>query len=235
MSDLKMRQIDGFTEILNEKGEVVHRQKDRRQRNKKVQDHKSLTRKEPPEKPLHIAELPSGEKVLIPVGLNIDVLPQERWPFGEAWSEKICRGIGQGKSLTSLCKQEGWPSPDVVYRWIRKNPEFAAEYEQARRIQADWAYDKVLQIAEDPGDDVKRSRLQAEIFQWACEVNDRRTYQRTTRLEQEIPKVHITVVTGVPDPDPIEVPSWDPKDDPEWQKQAKESPLFCQATTVKED
>lgn len=236
MSEARLREIDGNLELV-EDGKVRKRWK-RGKRGKPKEGAQPIGGETSPEHlegvQLHRATMSNGDRVMIPVGINLDSLPREVHPFGEVWAEKICQGISEGHSLTHLCKQEGWPGIHVVYRWLRKYPEFQSEFTEARKMQADWAYDKVLQIAESPDDDVKAARLKADIYKWAAEVNDRRQYQSTTRLEQEIPKVNITIVTGVPDPDPVEVPSWDPKDDPEWQQQAKESPLFCQATSVKE-
>lgn len=230
-----MRQVDGYTEILDADGKVVHRQRHRRQKRLRVQDPKSLTQPEPAERPLQITELPDGQKVFAPTGLNIDSLPQERWPFGEAWTAKICSAITEGRSLSAVCKQEGFPPIHTVFKWRRLYPEFAAEVEEALKMRSSWAEEQILHIAETCGEDVKAERLKAELFQWIAEIGDRRTYQRSTRLEQEIPKVNITIVTGVPDPDPVDVPSWDPKDDPEWKAQAEKSPLFCQANTMKEE
>lgn len=236
MADARLRDIDGNLELV-EDGKVKRRWK--RKRGVPAGEAQPVEGKTHPEKisqgELHKAVLSDGTQVLVPRGTDLDKLPREVWPFGEVWSQQICQGLTEGKSLSAVCKQEGFPDIQTVYRWRRKYPEFAADVEEAMRMRSSWAEEQVLRIAETCGEDVKAERLKAELYQWVAEIGDRRTYQRTSRLEQEIPKVNITIVTGVPEPDPVEVPAWDPKDDPEWKEQAAKSPLFCQANTVKED
>lgn len=239
MADARLRDIDGNLELV-EDGKVKRRWK--RKRGVPAGDAQPIEGKTHPEKisqgELHKAVLSDGTQVLVPRGTDLDKLPREVWPFGQVWADQICQQVTEGKSLYAICRQEGFPDLQTVFRWRRKYPEFEDEYQLAMRARASWAEEEVFESRsrlKDGHADVKAERLLIESAQWAAEVSDRRTYQRSTRLEQEIPKVNITIVTGVPDPDPIEVPSWDPKDDPEWKEEAAKSPVFCQANTVKED
>lgn len=233
MADARLRDIDGNLELV-EDGKVKRRWK--RKRGVPAGDAQPVEGKTHPEKisqgELHKAVLSDGTVVLVPRGTDIDKLPREVWPYGEVLGQQICQALTEGKSLNAVCKQEGFPPIHVVFKWRRQYPEFAAQVEEAMRMRASWAEEQILRIAETCGEDVKAERLKAELYQWVAEISDRRTYQRTTRLEQEIPKVNITIVTGVPDPDPIEVPSWDPKDDPEYQQAAEASPVFFQKKTT---
>jgi hypothetical protein len=97
---------------------------------------------------------------------------------------KICSQIAHGKSLVSICKQEGFPSVETVYLWLRdeSKKEFLNTYTRAREDQADTLADEILDIADEATTTVKehdgftevvfdntavaRNRLRVESRKW---------------------------------------------------------------------
>jgi hypothetical protein len=88
----------------------------------------------------------------------------------------ICREIMKGRTLTSICKEEGMPSIPTVYNWLNRlskahNEIFLKSYKEAREIQAEVLADEIKDISDDIPmiDDpvnVSRARLQSDNRKW---------------------------------------------------------------------
>jgi hypothetical protein len=65
----------------------------------------------------------------------------------------ICEALVEGRSLLSICEEEGMPTPRNVHHWLKKHPEFREQYIDARRLQADMLFDETLDIADDARND----------------------------------------------------------------------------------
>jgi hypothetical protein len=60
----------------------------------------------------------------------------------------ICEQIADGKSLRSICSQEGMPVKYTVLRWLQADPEFAERYAQARIQAADALAEELQDLAD---------------------------------------------------------------------------------------
>jgi hypothetical protein len=60
----------------------------------------------------------------------------------------ICEQIADGKSLRSICSQEGMPVKYTVLRWLQADPEFAERYAQARVQAADALAEELQDLAD---------------------------------------------------------------------------------------
>lgn len=96
----------------------------------------------------------------------------------------ICAELANGRSLRSICEEEGMPHRNAVFRWIRKYPAFAEQYVIAKQESADCLADEMLDIADDatndwmerndpqnPGwianrDHINRARLRVDTRKW---------------------------------------------------------------------
>jgi len=63
--------------------------------------------------------------------------------------ENICIELSLGKSLASICKQEGMPAQSQIYVWLQKYPEFQERYTRAREEQAETHADEIVDIADE--------------------------------------------------------------------------------------
>jgi hypothetical protein len=82
--------------------------------------------------------------------------------------DEICRRLGEGESLRSICLDEHMPALSTVMLWIVKNnhADFSERYARAREAQAHVLADEVLAIADDKDADPQRSRLQLDARKW---------------------------------------------------------------------
>jgi len=82
-------------------------------------------------------------------------------------TREICQRLAQGEVWQKICNTGRMPSYATLYTWLRKYPDFAADYAQAREMAADLRADKVLLVAEEATTaTVQRDRLRVGALQW---------------------------------------------------------------------
>lgn len=100
---------------------------------------------------------------------------------------EICQLIANGESLRSIVKRDGMPCRATVQNWCLEYPDFAAKYEVAQSLRADFLFDECLEIADDASRDtvtktrpdgstyeatdtehITRSRLRVDTRKWVC-------------------------------------------------------------------
>jgi len=104
--------------------------------------------------------------------------------FTREIADAICELIADGRSLRSICDDEGMPSKTTVFRWLAANEEFRNQYAYARETQADTYFEDVIDIADDSrndwmkvsgeddvgwrlnGDHVRRAQLRIDARKW---------------------------------------------------------------------
>lgn len=83
--------------------------------------------------------------------------------------EQICVELAEGKSLRSICRENGWKESSIRY-WLNKSEESFAQYAHARELQADVLFDEILEIADGKHEsakmDVQERRLQIDARKW---------------------------------------------------------------------
>lgn len=60
----------------------------------------------------------------------------------------ILTAIASGRTLSSLCRDKGMPSRLTIMNWRKSDPEFAAQYDEARKIGAEALADEIIDIGE---------------------------------------------------------------------------------------
>lgn len=58
---------------------------------------------------------------------------KSRYTLCRAWA--FCQAVADGKTLAQMREDPSLPTPKMVYRWLRQQPEFRAMYERARATQ----------------------------------------------------------------------------------------------------
>lgn len=101
--------------------------------------------------------------------------------YSEEVATRICEEIASGRSLTSICQDEGMPGKTAVFRWLPKYPEFRALYEQATADRTAALEEEILEIADASENDwvtlengrrvvdmeaVMRSRVRIDTRKW---------------------------------------------------------------------
>ena len=64
-------------------------------------------------------------------------------------ADEICERIANGEIWFRICSTGRLPSYRALYQWIKRYPEFAEAYAQAREVAAHARFDKALVVAED--------------------------------------------------------------------------------------
>lgn len=83
----------------------------------------------------------------------------------------ICAMIAEGRSLKSICSDEGMPHMSTVFRWLGVHETFRDNYARARDAQADVFADEMTDIADFADMDaaaVAKARLQIDTRKWVA-------------------------------------------------------------------
>jgi len=87
--------------------------------------------------------------------------------YSKRVAREICERIAAGEIWFRICNTGRLPSYTTLYGWLRKHPDFAEGYAQAREMAADLRADKALAVAEDAtAATVQADRLRVNTLQW---------------------------------------------------------------------
>jgi hypothetical protein len=73
------------------------------------------------------------------------------------------------RPLHQVCKENGIPSEDTVYKWLGRHPEFAEKYTRARQLRAFRRYEEVDKVAEELRlglIDAQQARVLIDAIKW---------------------------------------------------------------------
>ena len=79
--------------------------------------------------------------------------------------DRICGEIASGRSLASICKDQGMPTVAGVMKWLNEKPDIVERYTRAREMQAETLFDELVDIA-DNATDPQTARLQVDTRKW---------------------------------------------------------------------
>lgn len=94
----------------------------------------------------------------------------------------ICHELADGRSLRSICDDDGMPDRSTVYDWLDADAHgFPDQYARARARQAETMLDEIIEIADDTSNDttitdsgpkadaewISRSKLRVDARKWA--------------------------------------------------------------------
>jgi transposase-like protein len=77
----------------------------------------------------------------MPAGRPTDYTPE--------LAAKICELAQLGKSLSSIAAMEGMPATAAIFQWLRKYPEFAKSYSDAKEDLAEKLAEEITEIADE--------------------------------------------------------------------------------------
>lgn len=91
--------------------------------------------------------------------------------YSDELAEKICEKIANGRSLRSICAEDGMPTTSTVCKWLIENKEFSEQYARAREKQADYFAEEIIEIADSAEAEtaaVSKAKLQIDARKWAA-------------------------------------------------------------------
>lgn len=96
----------------------------------------------------------------------------------------ICERVANGESVNAICKDKSMPSRTTVMEWQRENESFRTSIAHAREDQADYYFDKQIEIAESATiEDYQLRKFQADTFKWVAARMKPRVYGESTQLK----------------------------------------------------
>ncbi|HFB0060978.1 TPA: hypothetical protein WNB90_001667 [Neisseria gonorrhoeae] len=101
-------------------------------------------------------------------------------------ADKICEKIANGRSLRSICAEDGVPPMKTIYRWLEANEEFRHQYARAREKQADYFAEEIIEIADSAEAEsaaVSKAKLQIDARKWAASKIAPKKYGDKTELD----------------------------------------------------
>lgn len=96
--------------------------------------------------------------------------------YTQEMSDKICDALSDGKSLRTVCAQEGFPERITVFKWLREREGFAAQYARAKQEAADALADDMTAIADDETLDPNSRRIRVDTRKWIASKLKPRVY-----------------------------------------------------------
>jgi hypothetical protein len=89
--------------------------------------------------------------------------------FTQEIAETICAGLAEGRSLRSICSDEGMPTRPTVTNWLVADPVFFAQYARARDVGIDTIAEHAIDEATSADltyEDIARARLAFDARRW---------------------------------------------------------------------
>ena len=113
--------------------------------------------------------------------------------FTQEIADAICHGLMEGRSLRSICTDDGMPTRATVFNWLHGNSAFFDQYARAREVQAEIWADEINDIADDSTNDyvtrTKRDGSEYEEFNAEAVMRARlRVDSRKWLLSKLLPK-----------------------------------------------
>jgi len=109
-------------------------------------------------------------------------------PFNENAADQILEAISEGIGLVTFLKSRpDMPSYPTVMRWVRDNPDFAANYTRAREDMADHDADKIADVAEAVAAgkmDPQAARVAIDAYKWSAGKRRPKRYGDKLEIEQ---------------------------------------------------
>nr|QQZ49037.1 hypothetical protein JKL49_17675 [Phenylobacterium glaciei] len=115
--------------------------------------------------------------------------------FDEALAEAVCARLAAGsQGLEAVCAASDLPSSATVYRWLADYPDFAAQYGEARRIQAHRMFDEARAIARAATTkSVAVAKLRIDTLKWQAAKLAPRVYGVRVEREPEAPVINVQI------------------------------------------
>lgn len=86
--------------------------------------------------------------------------------YSEDIAARICAEMAEGKSIRAICRADDMPGLATVFGWLARHKTFAEQYARAQQDRiAAWA-EELVDIADEPIEDVQRSRLKVDTRKW---------------------------------------------------------------------
>jgi hypothetical protein len=116
--------------------------------------------------------------------------------FSDELLSEMLEQVASGESLNQVCKKAGMPTRKTFYKWVADDESVRNRYEAALSIRADWVFDQIIEIADEPvgstmggGTDagaVAKQKLQVDARKWVLSKMEPKKYGDRTQVDQNL-------------------------------------------------
>ena len=105
-------------------------------------------------------------------------------PFSIEVFAEVCNRIAEGRSLRSVCKDDGMPSTSGFMKWVKKDVSLVEQYARAMEDRADVLFEETIEIADSATPEtVNVARLQVDTRKWYLGKVNPKVYGDSSRLD----------------------------------------------------
>tara|TARA_Y100001937_G_scaffold84934_1_gene114885 strand:+ start:175 stop:660 length:486 start_codon:yes stop_codon:yes gene_type:complete len=114
--------------------------------------------------------------------------------------QKILTGITEGKSLHTICRDKDMPDRTTIHNWIKRDPIFAAKYDEAREERGNYYGEKVAELAMAvlAGKiDFNKARVAGDLFKWTAARMSPKNFGDRMELSHKAEDSFVDALKGV--------------------------------------
>lgn len=86
--------------------------------------------------------------------------------YNDEVAAHICSEISSGRSLRSICDDEGMPNKSTVFKWLAKHLSFNDQYTKAQEERTSAFAEEIVEISDELTGDTQRDRLRVDTRKW---------------------------------------------------------------------
>ena len=113
--------------------------------------------------------------------------------YSEELAAYICSEIASGRSLRSICDDEGMPDKSTVFRWLSKHEAFRDQYARAQEDRTSALAEDILDIADQYDtlaeamnpDLIQRAKLRIDARKWLMSKMAPKRYGDKTEIDHK--------------------------------------------------
>lgn len=106
-------------------------------------------------------------------------------PYDPLLVDELCNRVGEGETVRAICREEHMPSPQVIYRWMAKDPSFKERFAHARELGEEVIAQECLDIADNATNDwMEKLNKDGQSIGW--QLNGEHVQRSKLRIETRL-------------------------------------------------
>lgn len=106
--------------------------------------------------------------------------------YSEELAAYICSEIASGRSLRSICTDDGMPDKSTLFRWLSRHESFRDQYTRAQEDRTAALAEDILEIADEGNaEDVQRAKLRIDTRKWLMSKMAPKRYGDKTEIDHK--------------------------------------------------
>lgn len=118
--------------------------------------------------------------------------------YSQEMADAICDGLSDGKSLRTVCAQDGFPERITVFKWLRTQEGFADQYARAKQEGMDAFVDDMQAISDDESLDPNSRRIRVDTRKWIASKLKPKVYGDKLALGNDTGDAPLVITWGAP-------------------------------------